>query len=207
MSSNSRWWLQAGQKIGRDAAKFQYLLQILQVNFQDYIPKWQIFVEQDDDFPKMILKWRCPSTVWDGQPAIGFMAETNFKEMLKEIFHQKWALQTSIQCDPFQRHLSSRATRTSPSAWMHRIFERIHRSQKMLWLLRVPSSSSRHLQSFKALESSLVESFCHLLMLQERRRIESTAQRHGSMPTSMTPQQPTVIYFQSKEQRPFLLLD
>ena len=28
-----------------DAAKFQYLMQILQVNFEDYTPKWQVFVE------------------------------------------------------------------------------------------------------------------------------------------------------------------
>ena len=37
----------------RDAAQFQHLLQILQVNLEDYIPKWQIFVEQDNDFPKI----------------------------------------------------------------------------------------------------------------------------------------------------------
>ena len=46
----------------QDAAKFQHLLQILQVNFQNYIPKWQIFVEQDDDIPNMIIKWRYLST-------------------------------------------------------------------------------------------------------------------------------------------------
>ena len=50
-----------------EAAKFQYLLQILQVIFKDYIPKWQIFVERDDDFPTMIVKWRYLSTMSDGQ--------------------------------------------------------------------------------------------------------------------------------------------
>ena len=40
------------------AAKFQYLLQILEVTFKDCIPKWQTFVRRDDDFPTMILKWR-----------------------------------------------------------------------------------------------------------------------------------------------------
>ena len=63
-----------------DAAKFQYLLQILEVTVKDYIPKWQIAVEQDDDFPTMILKLRYPSTVWDGHPVLGFMAETDFKD-------------------------------------------------------------------------------------------------------------------------------
>ena len=63
-----------------DAAKFRYLLQILEVTFKDYIPKWQIFVEQDDDFPTMILKCRYPCTVWDGHPVLGFMKETDFKD-------------------------------------------------------------------------------------------------------------------------------
>ena len=63
-----------------EAAKFQYLLQILQVTFKDYIPKWQIFFEGDDDFPTMIRKWRYPSTVWDGQPVLGFMEESDFKD-------------------------------------------------------------------------------------------------------------------------------
>ena len=33
----------------QDASKFQYLMQILEVNLDDYIPKWQIFVEWDSD--------------------------------------------------------------------------------------------------------------------------------------------------------------
>ena len=64
----------------QDAAKSQYLLQNLQVNFQDYIPKWQIILQQDDDMPKRPLGWRYPATIWDGQPVIGFMAETNFED-------------------------------------------------------------------------------------------------------------------------------
>ena len=48
------------KKDWQDAGKFQCLLQILQINF--HIPKWQIFVQDDTDFPKMIIKWRCPST-------------------------------------------------------------------------------------------------------------------------------------------------
>ena len=64
----------------QDAAKFQYLLQILQVNFQNYIPKWQIFLQQDDDMPKRPRAWRYPSTIWDGQPVIDFMAETTFED-------------------------------------------------------------------------------------------------------------------------------
>ena len=32
-----------------DASKFQYLMQILQVQFDDYVPKYHIFVDQEDD--------------------------------------------------------------------------------------------------------------------------------------------------------------
>ena len=90
------------EKNWRDAAKFQYLLQILQVNLEDYIPKWQIFVEQDNDFPKMILKWRFLSTVWTGQPVMGFMAETDFE-------NAQGQLPAEVDfnpCGPFQPHPS-----------------------------------------------------------------------------------------------------
>ena len=69
-------------------------MQILQVNLEDYIPKWQISVEQDDEIQKLILQchqWRSPTTVWDGQQVIGFMAEADFED------RAEWDLQTSIQ--------------------------------------------------------------------------------------------------------------
>ena len=31
-----------------DAAKSQYLMQILQVQFEDYVPRYHIFVEQEE---------------------------------------------------------------------------------------------------------------------------------------------------------------
>ena len=40
-----------------DAAKFQYLMQILQATFEDYIPKWHIFVEHLETVQKMVLQW------------------------------------------------------------------------------------------------------------------------------------------------------
>ena len=64
-----------------DASKFQYLLQILQAHFQDYIPKYQIFVEQEDDVDKLVQHWQEPTTLWDGQPVIGFMAETYLDDL------------------------------------------------------------------------------------------------------------------------------
>ena len=46
-----------------DAAKFQYLMKILQVKFEDYnashyIPKWHIFVEQPETVDKLICQWK-----------------------------------------------------------------------------------------------------------------------------------------------------
>ena len=45
-----------------DAANFQYLMQILQVNFEDYIPNWQIFVEKLETVDKMVKQWQNPTT-------------------------------------------------------------------------------------------------------------------------------------------------
>ena len=58
-----------------DKSKFQYLMQILQVQFQDYVPKYHIFVGQEENVNKLIQHWQEPTTLWDGQPVLGFMAE------------------------------------------------------------------------------------------------------------------------------------
>ena len=59
-----------------DASKFQYLMQILQVQYNDYVPRYQIFIFDDSKIYKSIQQWQEPTTVWDGQPVLGFMAET-----------------------------------------------------------------------------------------------------------------------------------
>ena len=64
-----------------DAANFQYLMQTLQVNFQDYIPNWQIFVEQNKTVDKLIVQWQNPTTIWTGQPVLAFMAETDLDDL------------------------------------------------------------------------------------------------------------------------------
>ena len=89
-----------------DASKFQYLMQILQVQFNDYVPRYQIFMFDDSKIYKSIQQWQEPSTVWDGQPVIGFMAET-FLDDLSVIgfkdFNPMWTFPTTsvIPCwDP-----------------------------------------------------------------------------------------------------------
>ena len=81
-------------------------MQILQVQFQDYVPKYHIFVEAPETVNAPIQKWHEPTTVWDGHPAFGFMAETflddldtvNFRD-----FNPMWTFPTASvnQCwDP-----------------------------------------------------------------------------------------------------------
>ena len=55
-----------------DASKFQCLMQILQVHFEDFIPRYHIFVEQEDVVDKLVQHWQEPTTLWDGHPVIGF---------------------------------------------------------------------------------------------------------------------------------------
>ena len=86
-----------------DASKFQYLMQILQVQFQDYVPKYHIFVDQEDNVDKLIQYWQEPTTLWDGQPVLGFMAETyldNLPTVGFKDFNPMWSfLTTSVnQC-------------------------------------------------------------------------------------------------------------
>ena len=73
-------------------------MQILQVHFQDYIPKYQIFVEQEDDVDKLVQHWQEPRTLWDGQPVIGFVAETYLDDLQTvgfKDFNPMWSFPTT----------------------------------------------------------------------------------------------------------------
>ena len=76
----------------------QYLMQILQVNFDDYIPRCQIFVEQEEDVNKLVQHWMSPSTKWQGRPVIGFMAETCLSDLETagfKHFNPMWSFPTT----------------------------------------------------------------------------------------------------------------
>ena len=80
-----------------DASRFQYLMQILQVQFQDYVPKCHIF-DKAETVDKPIQTWHEPTTLRDGQPVLGFMAET-FLDDLQTIgfkdFNPMWTFPTT----------------------------------------------------------------------------------------------------------------
>ena len=77
-----------------DASKFHYLMQILQPNCEDYIPKWQIFVEQEETVQKHLVHWQSPTTIWEGRPVLGFMAETHLSDLMTvgfKHFNSMWS--------------------------------------------------------------------------------------------------------------------
>ena len=82
-----------------DASKFQYLMQILQVHFRDYVLRYQIFMFDDSKIYGSIKQWKEPTTVWDGKPVLGFMAEA-FLDDLSTIgfkdFNPMWTFPTSL---------------------------------------------------------------------------------------------------------------
>ena len=59
-----------------DASRFQYLMQILQAHYGDYVPRYQILMFDDSKIYGPCLQWQEPTTIWDGTPVLGFMAET-----------------------------------------------------------------------------------------------------------------------------------
>ena len=81
-----------------DASKFQYLMQILQVHFGDYVPRYQIFMLDDSKIYGSIPQWQEPTTVCDGKPVLGVMAET-FLDDLSTIgfkdFNPMWTFPTA----------------------------------------------------------------------------------------------------------------
>ena len=50
------------------------LMQVLQVTLGDYIPRYHIFAQQEKEVDKLVQHWMQPTTLWDGNPVIGFMA-------------------------------------------------------------------------------------------------------------------------------------
>ena len=81
-----------------DAAKLQYLMQILQVDFQDYVPRYHVFVEREENVDKLVQHWQQPTTILDGQPVIGFMAETYLDDLSTvgfKDFNPMWSFPTT----------------------------------------------------------------------------------------------------------------
>ena len=81
-----------------DGSKFQYLMQILQAHYGDYVPRYQIFLFDDSKIYGPCLQWQEPTTIWDGKPVIGFMAET-FLDDLSVVgfkdFNPMWTFPTT----------------------------------------------------------------------------------------------------------------
>ena len=71
-------------------------MQMLQVQVDDCIPRWQIFVEQEETVDNQLVHWQSPSTIWEGRPVLGFMAETHLRD-LKTVgfknFNPTWSFQ------------------------------------------------------------------------------------------------------------------
>ena len=83
-----------------DASKFQYLMQILQVHYGDFIPRYQIFMFDDSKIYGSIQPWQEPTTIWDGTRVLGFMAET-YLDDLQEIgfkhFNPMWRISLPLR--------------------------------------------------------------------------------------------------------------
>ena len=73
-------------------------MQILQAHYGDYVPRYQILMFDDSKIYGPCLQWQEPSTIWDGTPVIGFMAET-FLDDLSSIgfkdFNPMWTFPTT----------------------------------------------------------------------------------------------------------------
>ena len=73
-------------------------MQILQVQFQDYVPKYHILIDEEDNVDKLIRYRQEPTILWVGQPVIGFMAETYLDDLptigFKD-FNPMWSFPTT----------------------------------------------------------------------------------------------------------------
>ena len=74
------------------------MFQIPQVHVEDCVPNYHIFAEQEENVDKLVQHWQQPTTLWDGQPVIGFMAETYLDDLdtvgFKD-FNPMWSFPTT----------------------------------------------------------------------------------------------------------------
>ena len=62
------------------------------------MPKYHIFVEQEENVDILPQHWQEPTTLWDGQPALGFMAETYLDDLQTigfKDFNPMWSFPTT----------------------------------------------------------------------------------------------------------------
>ena len=73
-------------------------MQILQVHYGGFVPRYQIFMFDDSKIYGSIQQWQESTTIWDGKPVLGFMAET-FLDDLSVIgskdFNPMWTFPTT----------------------------------------------------------------------------------------------------------------
>ena len=70
----------------------------MQVHYGDFVPRYQIFMFDDSKIYGSIKQCQEPTTIWDGKPVLGFMAET-FLDDLSVIgfkdFNPMWTFPTT----------------------------------------------------------------------------------------------------------------
>ena len=86
-----------------DGSRFQFLMQLLETSYPDYVPKYQILMYDDSKINGPCLQWQAPTTIWDGTPVLGFMAETfldDLSSMGFKDFNPMWTYPTTAvyQC-------------------------------------------------------------------------------------------------------------
>ena len=123
MSSNSRWWLSSGLKIGKMQRSSNTWCRsskwISRTTFQNG--------SSSSTSPRPLMSSLSngdPTTIWIGQPVLGFMAETDFEDLaivgFKD-FNPMWSFPTWAGI-----------WSTSPLAWMHLISKKVQATKRML---------------------------------------------------------------------------
>ena len=78
-------------------------MHILQAHYDDFVPRYQILMFDDSKIYGPCLQWQEPTTVWDGTPVMGFMAETYLDDLSTKgfkDFNPMWTFPTTAvnQC-------------------------------------------------------------------------------------------------------------
>ena len=73
-----------------DASKFQYLFNIIENTFENYLARWQIFVERPDGLPANTWRWRSLSTVWTRKTRPRLHVRYRFSRFSRQPSSRSW---------------------------------------------------------------------------------------------------------------------
>ena len=157
--------------------------------FHSKVPDLCPAKEEEEEVDKLVQHWMQPTTLWDGRPVTGFMADS-YLDDLRTVGFKHFNPMLTFPTTSVNQNWEPMTFGMAP--W--HIIEATERSQRCIGEPNHPWLSSRVVICFKHWALSIVELFYPVQTTKARRKGRPTAHRHGTMHINGNMQQSMLIY-------------